>query len=213
MNLLANTPSVLSCQQAAEFESTILCDEAAEWAAMKQAGRGIASAVQRDFLELRELPKYLRILVLVGKGKNGGDALIACGELLADHPRASATLLLLESKEEMRPLAQRALNQLEGRVRMHRPDLSQGAESMHAMLDEISEGRGYDICFDGLLGMAFKAPLRDTARQLIEAINSYEAIQLRAAVDLPSGKGDDCDETFFRADFTYTTGIPKASDL
>ena len=38
---------------------------------MKQAGRGIASAVQRDFLELRELPQYLRILVLVGKGKNG----------------------------------------------------------------------------------------------------------------------------------------------
>ena len=57
----------------------------------------------------------------------------------------------------MRPLAQRALNQLEGRVRMHRPDLSPGAESMHAMLDEISEGRGYDICFDGS-GMALRLP-------------------------------------------------------
>ncbi|MGB0257467.1 MAG: NAD(P)H-hydrate dehydratase [Coraliomargarita sp.] len=209
MNLIAKSPSVLSCQQAAEFESKVLADEAAEWAAMKQAGRGIASAVQLDFRELREVPQYMRILVLVGKGNNGGDALIACGELLADYPRASATLLLLESPDEMGPLAQRALNQLEGRVRTHQPELSKGAEPIHALLDEISEGNGFEICIDGLLGMAFKAPLRENARQLIDAINSYAAIELRAAVDLPSGKGDVSDETFFQADFTYATGIPK----
>ncbi len=209
MNLLAKSPSILSCQQAAEFEAKVLPDETAEWAAMKQAGRGIATAVQQDFQELREVPQYMRILVLVGKGNNGGDALIACGELLADYPRASATLLLLESPDEMGPLAQRALNQLEGRVRTHQPDLSQGAEPIYALLNQISEGQGFEICIDGLLGMSFKAPLRENARQLIEAINSYAAIELRAAVDLPSGKGDVSDETFFQADFTYATGIPK----
>ncbi len=209
MNLLANSPSALSCQKAAEFESQVLSNEAAAWTAMKQAGRGIASAVQLDFQELREVPQYMQILVLVGKGNNGGDALIACGELLADYPRASATLLLLESPDEMSPLAQRALNQLEGRVRTHQPDLSNGAESIHRLLDKISDGKGFEICIDGLLGMAFKAPLRDHARVLITAINSYAAIELRAAVDLPSGKGDVSDEIYFQADFTYATGIPK----
>ena len=55
--------------------------------------------------------------------------------------------------------------------------------------------------------MSFQPPVRAPMRVLIEAINSYENIGLRAAVDLPSGKADVADELTFRADFTYATPV------
>lgn len=199
----------LTCRQAVEFEASILTDETAEWAAMQKAGVGVAKAIELDFQELSPLPQALRVLALIGKGNNGGDALIACGQLLADFPRASVTLLFAEDPEAMKPLAKRAYLQLEGRVSPHQIDEAGDEDSIHALLDSASGAAGYDVCIDGLLGMAFKPPVREPMRALIEAINSYEKIGLRAAVDLPSGKGDESDELSFRADFTYATGIAK----
>ena len=75
---------------------------------------------QKDHRELREPPQRLRILALIGKGHNGGDALIACGQLLADLPRAQVDLVLVSAEADLKPLTQRALQQLEGRVAIHR---------------------------------------------------------------------------------------------
>ena len=44
---------------------------------------------------------------------------------------------------------------------------------------------------------------------LIEAANDFPGIDLRAAVDLPSGAADTGGELMFRADFSYATGIAK----
>ena len=44
MNFLSYTHPVLSCKEAKVLESCVLVDEAAEWAAMKLAGQGIAKA-------------------------------------------------------------------------------------------------------------------------------------------------------------------------
>ena len=59
--------------------------------------------------------------------------------------------------------------------------------------------------------MAFSPPLCAPLASLIEAVNTFEAINLRASVDLPSGKGDGVqnDTISFQADFTYATGITK----
>ena len=78
--------SILSCKEAAEFEAAILRDEAAEWAAMQKAGAGIARELCRDYRELSPLPETLNILALIGRGNNGGDALIACNQLLDEFP-------------------------------------------------------------------------------------------------------------------------------
>ena len=74
MNFLSYTHPVLSCQEAKVFESCALVDEAAEWAAMKLAGQGIAKHLVQDYAELRSPSECLRILALIGKGNNGGDA-------------------------------------------------------------------------------------------------------------------------------------------
>ena len=57
--------------------------------------------------------------------------------------------------------------------------------------------------------MSFQPPLREPLTALIEAINNYQPLDLRAAVDLPSGHGEPSDPLTFRADFSYATGIVK----
>ena len=81
---------ILSCDAARAFETEFFRgDEAKEWAAMQRAGRAVAAAVVRDFLEIGPFPADARILVLVGKGHNGGDALIAAQK--AANPTATPT--------------------------------------------------------------------------------------------------------------------------
>ena len=162
-----------------------------------------------DYTEIGPVPQHLRVLGLIGKGNNGGDALIACAQLLADWPRASVDLILTAPIDAMRPLAAKALRQLEGRVCIHTLNDSSTKESIGSLLADAGGSAGFHICIDGLLGMSFKPPLREPIRSVIEAVNAYEAIDLRAAVDLPSGRGDLADKVAFRADFTYATGIVK----
>lgn len=213
MKAIPHAHPVLTCQQAKEFESSVLSDEASEWSAMKRAGQGIARLVVEDYTELRPVPGHLRILALIGKGNNGGDALIACGQLLADFPRARVDLILTTSADELRPLAARAFQQLEGRVQAHQISDDCEASEISQMLTEAGGRQGFHICIDGLLGHSFAPPLRQPMTALIEAVNAFEAIDLRAAVDLPSGKGDETDEDALslNADFSYATGVAKRS--
>jgi len=200
---------VLSCQQAGEFERSILKDEAAEWSAMVSAGKRIAEWVIRDYLEFKIVPERLRILALIGKGNNAGDALIACAQILADYPRACVELILTSPPDDLRPLAARALQELEGRVHAHQVWGEEPSSDFLSLLHEIGGDAGFHLCIDGLLGMSFKPPLKEPLSSLIEAVNAYELIDIRASVDLPSGKGDASDGPAFDADFTYATGIAK----
>ena len=211
MNFLSYTHPVLSCKEAKVLESCVLVDEAAEWAAMKLAGQGIAKQLVQDYAELRSPSECLRVLALIGKGNNGGDALIACGQLLADFPRARVELILTLPAEELRPLAARALQQLEGRVEVHQISNQSDVSEITQMLSDAAGSEGIHICIDGLLGMAFSPPLCAPVATLIEAVNTFGAIDLRASVDLPSGKGDGVKNSTisFQADFTYATGIAK----
>lgn len=211
MNVQSYAHPVLTCRQAKDLESALLTDEAAEWSAMKRAGLGIARLILEDYAEIRSVPDHLRILGLIGKGNNGGDALLACGQLLADYPRAQVDLIFTSPVDDMRPLAARALQQLEGRVRIHQVLVQSDVVKITEMLIDVGGGDGFHICIDGLLGMSFSPPLREPVAALIAAVNAFEAIDLRASVDLPSGVGDDVWEGArkFQADFSYATGVVK----
>jgi hydroxyethylthiazole kinase-like uncharacterized protein yjeF len=200
---------ILSCREASELEATILKDEPAQWAAMKRAGVGIAKMLCRDYRELSPLPEALNLLALIGKGNNGGDALIACRHILDDFPRARVTLLFAVDPDKLKPLALRAYESLKGRATHHTIKADADEATIHAILDQEAGDQGFDLCIDGLLGMSFLPPVRKPMDVLIKAVNSFDRIGLRAAVDLPSGKGDISDKLIFQADFTYATGIPK----
>ena len=177
---------------------------------MQRAGRGIAQQVIIDYQELRPLPESLRILVIAGKGHNGGDAMLACNQLLGDFPRASVTLLTTCTSESMKPLAKRAYEDLKGRVLEYLISEDATIKSIAAILSQCNASRGFDICLDGLLGIGFESPIMGSLKNLIEAINEYTKIGLRASVDMPSGLTGSSESISFCADYTYATGIVKA---
>ena len=188
---------ILTCDEARDLEKRIFADdEAAEWAAMQQAGAAVATAALRDFEEIGGFPPDGRVLVLVGKGHNGGDALIAARHVLEKYPQATADVVFVFGERSLRPLAARAWRSgfETSRERWTRieADLGRGQRS----------GPTYDLCFDGIFGFQFRPPVDQRVQALIEHVNTLP-IRLRAAVDLPSAG-------LFRADFTYATGSVKA---
>ena len=200
---------VLTCQQAREFEPTVLENEAAEWIAVQRAGQAVAEAILLDYRELFDVPDSLKVVALIGKGNNAGDALVACATLMAKYPRSCVTLIMSSNPDDFKPLAKRAYEQIEGRVSKHSFAEVSNAGEVTEVLEKLAEDRRIDVCIDGLLGASFKPPLRPSTRAIIEAIIGFDAIRMRASVDLPSGCGDSLGHLSFPAEFTYATGIAK----
>jgi NAD(P)H-hydrate epimerase len=191
---------VLSCAEARAFERRFFGgDEAREWAAMQQAGAAIAEAVLRDFREIGGFPAAGTLLVLAGKGHNGGDALIAARRILEKFPAARAEVILVFGARTLRPLAQRAWQ-----------DLAQTARERVTSAGSLGRRGSYDLCLDGVFGFQFRPPVPPRAAALFRRVNALP-VRLRAAVDLPSGLGEDgpAGPEVFRADFTYATGSVK----
>ena len=179
----------------------MLTDEVAEWGAIQQAGRALAQAILEDFKEIGGLPAAGRLLVLTGKGHNGGDALLAARAILSSRPDAHAVIVLCFGTADMRPLAGRALDWLK-RDAPNRVEIIPAGQAFAA-------SESYALCLDGIFGFQFRAPMDADTVALIDKVNAHAGIRLRAAVDLPSGVGETNATTIFRADFTYATGIVK----
>ena len=196
---------ILTCAEALSLEKRLLGGrETEEWAAMKRAGCALGLGVLKDFLEIEPWPESPRLLVLAGRGHNAGDALLAAGEILRKHPKGQVDVVFVYGCGQLKPLVQRSLDALQKsagqRVCLH---------TWRTGEDPGLPGNTFDVCLDGILGMQFKPPIRPPGHEVINWVNNLRSIRLRAAVDLPSGVGDDCDEVRFRADFTYATGSAK----
>jgi NAD(P)H-hydrate epimerase len=191
-------PPILSCAEAGLLEARRFGgDETLEWAAMEEAGRGLAAAVLGDFEEIGSFPEEGRLLVLVGKGHNGGDALIAAQEILRRHARARAVVGFLFGERSLRPLAQRAWREL-AQAAGERVSCA-GTESW------AGAGAAYEVSLDGVFGYQYRPPLPPAVAAALGRANALP-VRLRAAVDLPSGLDE---PGAFRADFTYATGLVK----
>jgi NAD(P)H-hydrate epimerase len=193
--MIAASHPILSCDEALRLETKRFGgDEAKEWPAMEQAGRAVATAVLQDFGEIGGFPPAGRVLVLAGKGHNGGDALLAARAVLERLPAARADVHFVFGERDLRPLAVRAYRAL-----------VQTAGNRLRVLPAEEFAQGYDLGLDGVFGFQFHPPAGPLVSALLARVNALP-IRLRAAVDLPSaGK--------FRADFTYATGSVKAPIL
>lgn len=188
MNPLLSHP-VLSPAAARDLEAALFAgDETAEWNAMRRAGRAVGEALLRDSRECGGIRDGGRLLVLAGKGHNGGDALLAALSILAARPAAMAEVFFVFGSRSLRPLAARAWREL-----------------VHGARGRVREVRGIDGAFeavlDGVFGFQFRPPVEPRVAALLERVNAAP-IRFRAAVDLPSAG-------VFRADFTYATGSVK----
>lgn len=185
---------ILSCAEAGELERRVLGgDEAREWDAMQRAGRAVGRAVLEHARESRSLSQSPRMLVLVGKGHNGGDALIAANELLRARSEGEARVevVFVFGERALRPLTARAWREL----------AQAGGARVRTVPAATMAGR-YDVVLDGIFGFNFRAPADEAVARVIASANALD-VGLRAAVDVPSAG-------LFQADFTYATGSVKA---
>lgn len=193
---------ILDCSASHAWEREILKSESDAWVAMAEVGRKLGRGIRAEFGMSCFPQNGLNVLGLIGKGHNGGDALLALSEMAEDEEcLGRVTLLYLAEVEEWKPNTRRAFDQLQGKVELR---VLPAREA-----DSVLRSEHFDICVDGLLGMQLRPPLREEAARLIAAVNAASHIRLRVAVDLPSGVGDESDTDVFRADVTFATGIFK----
>jgi ADP-dependent NAD(P)H-hydrate dehydratase / NAD(P)H-hydrate epimerase len=134
-----------------------------------------------------------RVVLLVGPGSNGGDALWAGARLAARGARVDA--VLTNDRAHQQGLA--ALTAAGGRA--HRGD----GTATRAALGSA------EVVVDGLLGIGGRPGLGELAARLVAAVPDEAVV---VAVDLPSGVDPDTGETpaeHVWADVTVTFGVAK----
>lgn len=164
---------------------------------MENAGRGIA-----DVLMTRE-PSPKSVLILCGKGNNGGDGFVVARHL--DLRGLQACVALLASPDELRGDALINYKIIE-RLELSIVDLSQ-VENRLRSLDAIPNA---DWIVDAMLGTGATGDPREPYRSAIEWLNRQDAQKL--AVDVPSGLDCDTGEPSFptvEANLTCTMHAPK----
>ncbi len=175
---------------------------------MQLAAAGLAVAIREEFAEMEDSSTGASVLLLVGSGDNGGDALFAGAELAASGCRVA--FAQLGSRTHAAGLAA-ALDAGATIV-----DL--GDDPVTAVTEAATDA---DVIVDGILGTgAYRSPaLRGIAREAVAALRPLAASPRRrvVAVDLPSGIDPDTgalpDETVLPADVTVTFGAYKAGLL
>ncbi|MFF3061788.1 MULTISPECIES: NAD(P)H-hydrate dehydratase [unclassified Streptomyces] len=162
-------------------------------ALMQRAAAGLAAACA-DLLRRSGRVYGSRVVLLVGSGDNGGDALYAGARLAR---RGAGVRALLTAPDRAHEGGVAALRAAGGRV--------DGADRVSTDLI----GR-VDLVVDGITGIGGRGGLREGAAALVRALEATGAPIV--AVDLPSGVEADTGEVLgdaVRADATVTFGTYK----
>ena len=169
---------------------------------MEQAGQSIANIVIAH-----SHYEKLNISAIIGKGNNGGDALIALAKLSS---LGYKTIAFLANSREADPLLDE-LSSAGGEI-VVLADIK--AEKFSSQLLKS------DIFLDAFLGTGIVLPLRETAAKVLNQISNVLALSkespLRIAIDCPSGmdvqSGELAPETM-RADITICLAAVKVGML
>jgi ADP-dependent NAD(P)H-hydrate dehydratase / NAD(P)H-hydrate epimerase len=169
----------------------------ASYSLMTRAGEAVAAALMHRW---RHAMHY-GVLVVAGKGNNGGDGMVAARALMAEQVPVRA--LLLASASALKGDAARAHAEF---VEAGGVVLEVGRE---AELD-AAIGRPAGVVVDSIFGTGLNAEVKGLARRAIEAINCAGAPVV--AVDIASGVNSDSGAVMgaaVRAALTVTFGMAK----
>lgn len=170
-------------------------------------------ALARSCAKLLPAVYGARVVVLVGSGNNGGDALYAGAALARRGARVDAVLV----SERAHPGGLEALVRAGGRLVGAERASAEGSSTrtlpavdapIHSLLDAA------DLVVDGILGIGGRGALRADAADLAERL--VEVSALVVAVDVPSGIDASTGEvagTAVHADLTVTFGAIKTGLL
>ena len=172
---------------------------------MENAGARVVEALLERFPDAGRR----RIVVLCGKGNNGGDGLVAA-RLLKERG-ASPEVFLFAPAEKVRGDA--AVNL--GRWRKAGGEVTE-VTSVDAWPDVLPRLAAAEIVIDALLGTGLTGPADGWLREVIDRVNATCANAFVLAVDIPSGLPSDSGAVagpYVRADATVTFTAPKRSHV
>lgn len=166
---------------------------------MEHAGVGVADCVRR---EAQPSPDAA-LLVLAGKGNNGGDALAAARHLALAGLRPQ--VILLASRSDLKPDPRLMLSLLErcGVAVLECPK----AETWRGLREIVDQA---DLIVDGIFGTGLSQPIGGWLAEVVEAVNASSAPVF--SIDIPSGlHGDrsDVPGPAIEATLTVALGLPK----
>jgi NAD(P)H-hydrate epimerase len=142
-----------------------------------------------------------RIVVICGKGNNGGDGLVVARQLFTGfHPR-SLHVVLIADPAELKGEAAENFRMLD----------ACGCPFSRELTPEM---RLASLVIDALLGTGIKGPASGATLEYIRQINTGFPLAKVVAVDIPSGLPSDSPAPvgeFVRADYTVTFTAPKVS--
>ncbi len=171
---------------------------------MENAGMHCFRALEEEFsADLAEL----QIVLVCGKGNNGGDGMVVARQLLQQAAPAQVFLLGRQS-------------QIAGDSAVNATILVQSGQFIHEVVDEPqlalleSALETCDIVVDALLGTGLSKPLTGRYARAVEAINRCPGFRL--AVDIPSGMAADSvmsSGLSVWADRTVTFTAPKVAHV
>jgi NAD(P)H-hydrate epimerase len=165
---------------------------------MERAGAGSAQVIAQTGLETGA-----HVVVLCGKGNNGGDGFVA-GRYLKEWGAHVTCWVIGERDELTKDTLRNLVAAEESGVRVHpfRP-----GESVDELEEELAGAR---CAVDALLGTGARGGLRDPIRSLARVLN--ESGTRVFALDMPTGMDADSgaiDPDCVRAALTITFGFPK----
>lgn len=201
---------VVTAAQMRAIEAASVAAGVGTWAElMERAGSGVAHVVQR----MLGNPTGKRVLILVGSGNNGGDALVVARQL---HDAGALPTLYIWQRTEVagdpnwQQCRQRGI-----------PELNAHADpEQHHLREQLGQTQ---IVVDGLLGSGGTRPITGLLAQIIATINAVvgqtqaTAQRVRVvAIDIPTGVHADTGQIngiALHADLTVATGLPKRGML
>lgn len=164
---------------------------------MENAGRGCIDVLEKYFD-----PANLKVLVVCGKGNNGGDGFVIARHLRNRH--ASVKTVLLGRENELKGDALRNFRLL----KHAKKDII--TASRISQIRDLTQIFHPDVIIDAVFGTGFSGIPQGLYARAIDLMNESDAFIL--SVDIPSGvNGDDgqCTETYVIADATATMCLPK----
>jgi ADP-dependent NAD(P)H-hydrate dehydratase / NAD(P)H-hydrate epimerase len=138
----------------------------------------------------------MKVLVVCGKGNNGGDGFAIARQLHSRELCRSVELVALYPSEELKGDAAANWRMLQVAGVTICPDLTTVQEP--------------DLVIDAILGTGQKDNPKSPAKGAIEAINAFSSDVIRVSVDMPSGLSF---EPSVQADLTVTFVAPKPNQV
>ncbi len=172
-------------------------------ALMENAGCGIACWL-KDFFKQRQLSE--KILIVCGRGNNGGDGFVAARQLTDDGFQVN--LILLANEADLKGAARSNFRKLKSnrKVTITKISTPKQLEKAAAIFSQ------HFLILDGILGTGTRGEVRGLFKKIIEYINGLGKTVI--SIDIPSGlDGNSGSGYSIKAHTTLTMGLPKTGLL